>query len=250
MTSSRPAPARRNRNARELAYDTIRRKILSMELEPGARIDEVSLASELGASRTPVREALHQLHSEGLIQIMPRGGYQVSSMDIKKFHQVIDMQMLIARAATHRLVDFGTEEDFERLEEVIKRVDQAISDQDPASIAHYNGKLHALEAELTDNPFFTQFAETIYTHAERFAVLSFGSHQESRPHIDTHYGHVSHHHHDYLSALRARDLERALAIAEEHVILFRDRILQSVSGLSSLEVNVAPLPPISDSTSS
>lgn len=248
MTDSRPAPGRRNRNARELAYDTIRRKILSMELEPGTRIDEVSIAGELGASRTPVREALHQLSSEGLILIMPRGGYQVSTMDIKQFHQVIDMQMLIARAATHRLVEYGTEEDFNQLEEITLHVDQAISDQDPALIAHYNALLHTLEAKLTDNPFFTKFAETIYTHAERFAVLSFGNLRGFRPHIDNHYGQVSHHHHDYLAALRDRNLERALAIAEEHVILFRDRILQSVRGLSSQEVNVAPLPLLSDST--
>lgn len=234
-------PSRRNRNARDLAYDGIRQKILSMELAPGSRIDEVSLATNIGASRTPVREALHQLATEDLITIMPRGGYQVSTMDIPKFHHVIDMQMLIARTATHRLVNTAHEQDFALLQEANESVEQAIVLEDSALIANRNSGLHILEVRLCGNPFFTQFAETIYTHAERFAALSFGGHQSFRDQLSKHYEHVQCHHREHLQALRDRDLETALRIAEEHVLLFRDRVLMTMSEVPTLHVDVAPL---------
>src|SRR5699024_5217762 len=133
--STELSPSRRNRNARDLAYEDIRRQILSMELEPNSRVDEVSLATEIGASRTPVREALHQLATEDLVTIMPRGGYQVSSMDIQKFQHVIDMQMLIARAATHRLVQGAEDDELAQLQEASDAVEAAIAQKNPSLIA-------------------------------------------------------------------------------------------------------------------
>ena len=211
-----------------------------MELGPNSRIDEVSLADAIGASRTPVREALHQLATEDLVTIMPRGGYQVSSMDIQKFHHVIDMQMLIARAATHRLVHAAAESDFEKLQVASDHVDEAIAEKIPALIAQRNNTLHTLEVRLCGNPLFTQFAETIYTHAERFAGLSFGGHERFRDHLTSHYENVKCHHKDYLEALRKRDLAAALEVAEAHVLLFRDRVLLSLSDLTMQQVDVSP----------
>lgn len=241
--STELSPSRRNRNARDLAYEDIRRQILSMELEPGSRIDEVSLATAIGASRTPVREALHQLATEDLVTIMPRGGYQISSMDIEKFHHVIDMQMLIARAATHRLVQSADETEFEELQSTTDWVDEAILAQDSALIAERNNYLHTLEVRLCGNPFFTQFAETIYTHAERFASLSFGGHYRFREDLAQHYENVKCHHEDYLLALRNRELAQALEIAEAHVLLFRDRVLKSLSQITMQDVDVTPPAP-------
>ena len=232
--------SRRNRNARDLAYEDIRRQILNMELEPNSRLDEVSLAEAIGASRTPVREALHQLATEDLVTIMPRGGYQVSSMDIQKFHHVIDMQMLIARAATHRLVESATNSDFDKLQVASDHIEEAIVEKNPALIAQRNNTLHTLEVKLCGNPFFAQFAETIYTHAERFAGLSFGGHVQFREDLTKHYENVKCHHKDYLEALRKRDLATALDIAEAHVLLFRDRVLLSLSDLTMQQVDVSP----------
>lgn len=242
MSATTPS-ARRNRNARDLAYDDIRRQILNMELEPNSRVDEVSLANKIGASRTPVREALHQLATEDLVTIMPRGGYQVSSMDIQKFQHVIDMQMLIARAATHRLVEHAEEEEIGQLQAATDDVEAAIAEENPSLIAQRNSTLHTLEVRLCGNQFFTQFAETIYTHAERFANMSFGGHQRFRTDLTDHYDTVQCHHEDYLAALRDRDLSRGMDIAEAHVLLFRDRILKALADVPMQDVDVTPPAP-------
>ena len=65
--------------ARERAYEYLKEKLLSGGFKPGERLTEEYLASELGVSRTPVREALHRLEQEGLIQPLETRGFRVAS---------------------------------------------------------------------------------------------------------------------------------------------------------------------------
>lgn len=65
----------------EPVYDHILNLILNMELKPGDRIPEVTIAQELGVSRTPVRNALKQLENEGLVVIYPNRFVQVATYD-------------------------------------------------------------------------------------------------------------------------------------------------------------------------
>src|SRR4029077_11981955 len=66
------------------AYHAIRRLIVSLELAPGAVIDERSLIEQLGIGRTPVREALRRLAEERLVEVYPRRGMFVTGVDIRQ----------------------------------------------------------------------------------------------------------------------------------------------------------------------
>jgi GntR family transcriptional regulator, rspAB operon transcriptional repressor len=66
---------------RQTVYATLRRKVLTMELPPGASLSENELAAALGVSRTPVRESLILLAEEGLVQVFPKVGSFVSRVD-------------------------------------------------------------------------------------------------------------------------------------------------------------------------
>ena len=61
----------------------LRRRIYQHQLEPGAAIDEKQLCEELGISRTPLREALKVLNAEGLVELVPRRGCFVKTIDVK-----------------------------------------------------------------------------------------------------------------------------------------------------------------------
>jgi DNA-binding GntR family transcriptional regulator len=94
-TSSRPydhvmssLPARTNRRA---VYDELRRRVIGLELGPGAPLSENELAAELGVSRTPVREALIMLAQDNLVQVFPKIGSFVSRVDQQS---VADAQFL------------------------------------------------------------------------------------------------------------------------------------------------------------
>jgi DNA-binding GntR family transcriptional regulator len=71
----------RQRTNRRLVYETLRRKVLTLELRPGAALSENELAADLGMSRTPVRESLILLAEEGFVQIFPQVGSFVSRVD-------------------------------------------------------------------------------------------------------------------------------------------------------------------------
>ena len=84
-------PAPRQRTNRRVVYETLRRRVLTLELPPGAALSENELAAELGVSRTPVRESLILLAEEGLIQVFPQVGSFVSRVDPDR---VADAQFL------------------------------------------------------------------------------------------------------------------------------------------------------------
>ncbi|MES2695399.1 MAG: GntR family transcriptional regulator [Verrucomicrobiota bacterium] len=91
----------------DVAYDYIRKRILSGEYPAGHSLSTNSLSPEIGVSRTPVRDALRQLEADGLVTIQARLGARVKSMDLKEFSEMCSMRLALEShaaglAATHR----------------------------------------------------------------------------------------------------------------------------------------------------
>lgn len=84
----------------DLAYDFIREKILSGKYPPGQALMTEVLSSEIGVSRTPIREALHKLKADGLVNIRPHLGASVKKMGIKEFREICDLRLALEGHAT------------------------------------------------------------------------------------------------------------------------------------------------------
>jgi DNA-binding GntR family transcriptional regulator len=83
MASDKPSNGRPVRlSVRDQTLETLRRRIISLQLPPGEPLSENELAQELGVSRTPVRESLILLREEGLVQVYPQIGSFVSLVDL------------------------------------------------------------------------------------------------------------------------------------------------------------------------
>jgi DNA-binding GntR family transcriptional regulator len=86
---------------------TLEDEIVTGCLPPGARLDEVSLATRFEVSRTPIREALHQLSTSGLIEVRPRRGAIVTPVTtealVEMFETMAEMEAVCARLATRRM---------------------------------------------------------------------------------------------------------------------------------------------------
>jgi DNA-binding GntR family transcriptional regulator len=100
--------ARLPRTNRRIVYNTLRRRILTLELPPGAALSENELAAELGVSRTPVRESLILLTEEGLVQVFPQVGTFVSRVDANK---VADAQFIRESIELASLADMPDDPD-------------------------------------------------------------------------------------------------------------------------------------------
>jgi DNA-binding GntR family transcriptional regulator len=87
---------------KERAYSHIRDKLLLGGLQAGARLSEVTLAKEIGISRTPVREAMNQLESEGLIEQIPRFGTFVRKLERRELEELYDLRAVLEGYAAAR----------------------------------------------------------------------------------------------------------------------------------------------------
>jgi DNA-binding GntR family transcriptional regulator len=84
----------------DVAYDFIREKILNGKYPPGHALMTEVLSSEIGVSRTPIREALHRLKADGLVSIKAHLGASVKKMGLKEFREMCDLRLALEGHAT------------------------------------------------------------------------------------------------------------------------------------------------------
>ena len=102
--STLQVPSARPDDSVELAYSTIRESILTGKIPPGAIISQVTLARELGTSRTPLREALSRLAGEGLVRSDFNQRMRVSDLDLDDFDQIYAVRLALEPIAIRATV--------------------------------------------------------------------------------------------------------------------------------------------------
>ena len=96
------------RTAHAYAYDALRSRILTGELVPGAPLIQATLARDLGVSMTPVREALRDLATEGLVTLLPHKGAAVTSLNLADAKEIHNIRLKLEPDATRLAVDHLT----------------------------------------------------------------------------------------------------------------------------------------------
>ena len=96
--------------AREYAYQALRQRILTLDLQPGAKLSEQKISEELGVSRTPVREAFMKLRDEELLDIFPQSGTFVSKIDLSHAEEARFVRELVEGAVIAQACDYLKEE--------------------------------------------------------------------------------------------------------------------------------------------
>ena len=91
--------AANNRDLKNKAYETIKERLLDCTYEPGTLLNEARLAEDLGFSRTPVREAISRLESDGFVKIMPKKGIYVSDILLSDVLQIFQTRIEIEPVA-------------------------------------------------------------------------------------------------------------------------------------------------------
>ncbi|WP_221568369.1 GntR family transcriptional regulator [Alkalihalobacillus sp. TS-13] len=127
---------------RESVFRQVRKDILNHSLKPGDKIIEADLADQLGVSRTPVREALHRLEQEGLVEIHPRKFCLVKGVTsdcIKEIHLIrSQLEPLAARYA----VDHLTDDELHYLKMLIRQSEKYAETLDVESLMRVNDEFH------------------------------------------------------------------------------------------------------------
>src|SRR5687767_5603672 len=114
-----------NRQGRVIAE--MRRRIISGELSAGVNLSELALAEDFGVSRTPVREALKQLQTEGLVEIRPRVGTFVTAPSRREITELFEMKELLEGAAARLLAHRGNVPELDLLRDNLREEDEAVA---------------------------------------------------------------------------------------------------------------------------
>src|ERR1019366_680959 len=124
----------------DVAYEYIRKRILSGEYPPGKSLVTEVLSAETGVSRTPVRDALRTLEADGLVNIRARLGASVKEMDVKEFREMCDLRLALEAHAAGRAALNRTEAELHEIQfalEAMRRLTERIKagPLDPSDLA-------------------------------------------------------------------------------------------------------------------
>ena len=113
----------------DVAYDFIRKKILGGDYAPGQALMTELLATEIGVSRTPVRDALRKLETDGLVTIRAHLGASVKKMEVKEFREMCDLRLALESHAAGLAAMNHTEADLHEIQyalEAMRRLTESL----------------------------------------------------------------------------------------------------------------------------
>ena len=155
------------------AYTTIKRNIMENNYPPGHQALEQELATELGMSRTPVREALIRLEREGLVELVSRRGMRViplSPRDMKEIYEVLTGLETLALSLMDGKVP--TTVDMDPLEKSLDQMETAMTHDDLDACAEADARFHLTLLSLCNNRRLVNMAATLSDQAHRARMMT------------------------------------------------------------------------------
>lgn len=136
---------------REQVYAYLREEMHQGRLLPGSAIDQNLIASKLGISKTPLRDALIRLESEGFVKILPRRGVVVASLTIEDVRNLYEMIGIWEGGIITDCFDRLKTKDIDRMERLNEKMRTAVRREDYDSYYNLNLEFHGVYVELSDN---------------------------------------------------------------------------------------------------
>jgi DNA-binding GntR family transcriptional regulator len=202
------------------AYELIWDKITTLEMAPGAPINEQQLAQELGMGMVPVREALRLLAHENLVVVTPRHGLYVADVNVSDLEQISEIRLpleaLCARLAAQR----ATPDDLVVLE-ALRQEQATVPAEDSHRLFDLDHKFHQAVARAAQNKYLAQTLDHLFGLSRRLWYLGL-------PHMGYLPAAVEEHL-DLVEAIRAGDADRAGKIMHHHVEEFYTKVRQTLT---------------------
>lgn len=218
MPENETVPERRRGSGVKVVYDQLRDEILDLVLLPGSPIDEVQLAERFGMSRTPIREALVRLSSEGLVETLPNRSTMVANIDFLNLHTFFDALTLMYRVTTRLAAQHHRPEDLVILRDHQRRYAEAVAAEDALAMISANREFHAAIAEAGRNPYYAGLFLRLLDDGRRLLRLYYQSFADQLPreYVEEHEA--------MIAAIEARDIDLCDRLAGEHA----DQIVRQI----------------------
>ncbi|MBU5426127.1 GntR family transcriptional regulator [Tissierella pigra] len=190
-------------------YEILKSRIIHLEYEPGLVLNEVDLAEEFNISRTPIRKVFQLLHSDKLLNIVPRFGAQVTPIDFKQMKYIFEVTRELDPFASRLAVERISEEKVKELEEIMLRFENYDIGKDYQNAINDDEQFHSIILSSCGNPWLQDILTSLHYHTERlwhYCEQYFDS-------IDL----FSHTLGKVLEGIKEKDLDKVEQYAREHI---------------------------------
>lgn len=209
-------------NAR--VYKEIRKSILNKDLKPDSKVTVSGLSEKLGVSRTPVKNALNKLESEGLVEIKPRTGTFVKSFDPGDIKEIFDIRIALEKLACDNINNVE-EETIDTLEDILQKIKTRNKDNYKRMSKNnkLNWKFHTEIVKISNNRRLLK----IYNNLKG-PIITSGSHFKSGD-WKTRVSNELEEHTEILAALKNQNKSEMKKLVEEHLEKAKELIIRNMS---------------------
>jgi len=207
------------RSLSERAYYAIRELIVTLELAPGSVVNERELMEQVGAGRTPVREALRRLAREKLVEVYPRRGMFVSVVEVRDLAGLSEVRAVLEGFAARLAAERATGEDRAAIDVLLDDLGRAADERDERALMELDQRIHRHVYRCAHNPFLEETLNEYYVLTLRIWFLAL----DRVARLDD----AVHEHRVLLEAIRDGEAEAAGEAMRAHVTGF-ERAIRAV----------------------
>ena len=209
MTSVLKSYELESKPIRDIAYENLKHAIITGELTPGSRIVETVYANKLHISRTPLREALRKLELDGLVHYELRRGVIVCAFTLSDIEEIFTIRNAMMMLLLPSVVELATENDIARLNEIVKKMDVALDQDDCEALAVYNRQFHGMLEHISDKKRILNVIDGQEEYIIRFSAVAIQSLSHRRA--------AHEEHHEMVRLLKEKDLESLKSLMQRHL---------------------------------
>lgn len=193
------------------AYHAVRERILEGELSAGEFVREQDISEVLGVSRTPVREALGRLVTEGFLERIPYKGFRVPAESLARLTELYPIVSALELLAGRLAFPHVDDSDLEELRKLNRRLERALEEGDVDEAIASNEAFHGLVAERSGNARLSEMLWDLRSQLRPLERWYYSSAEHGEQSV--------HEHASLIGALETEHLERALGIFERNMAL-------------------------------
>ena len=202
-------PMMESRPIREIAYEVLKKAIITGEIPAGERIVETEYAERLHISRTPLREALRKLERDGLVEYVMRRGVVVRAFTIEDVREIYTIRNALEMQTLPSIIENATPEDIASLREKLAEMDRLQEKDDVEGLSPLAREFHWQLTSLSQQKRILRVIEGQDEYIRRFSAMAIrqedrrtAAHQE---------------HHLLVDLVEEKDLERFTELTRKHI---------------------------------
>lgn len=214
---------------KQKTYENLRYRIITQKLAPGQLLKDKELMAAYGIGRTPLREVILKLQSEGLINRVPRAGTWVAPMDFSFLKQITEIRIGLEGIAGELAVRRITPEQLAELEQIIGEA-EALEQKDIPNIEallHLESRFHQGIFTAAHNPKLEELLRTYQSLGARYWHHIAFNHNELSKQISSQ--------RDILSAIQKKDEQTTRQLMEDHIKEYMGRIEEHIKILENVQ---------------